>query len=253
MILLCGVTGGQEIRDRIARPVSAPAASGPSSTRWVIPPEIAAAEKRIVRITSQIFDEKTQSYQDQNSGTGVIERTGRVITCEHMEINWEGRAATFVNGGLSREGLKFVDRILVNGMPAIVVGFNHFDVMVISVVTDEFPPLEWEVEVVKTEPVTQIGNPGGLERTITSGTIINTLGDVFFIDAQTLPGNSGSILINRYGKAIGMVFAKLPFSEIDRFGYVRPARMILNVLNELENRNAYANLTDPKHTPVEIK
>jgi S1-C subfamily serine protease len=203
---------------------------------WVVPPEIEAAAKRTVKITSQRYNEELHIYENIGGGTGFIERTNRIITCEHLRIDFgSGIPTIFLNGKLDRTNIKYVARILVNDVPALITGTDmDHDIMVLATPTEQFEAIAWETVVNKSEPVTMIGNPLGLDRSITPGTITNFREDALFLDCNTLPGNSGSILINRWGKTVGMVFAKLPFVEIDRFGYARPAKLIMDLLKTID-------------------
>ncbi len=88
-----------------------------------------------------------------------------------------------------------------------------------------------------------IGNPLGLERTVTQGIVSSTtrtIGHLRFIqtDAAINPGNSGGPMFNARGEVVGIVCAGHTFFEGLAFGI--PSR---DLIDFLKNREAY--LYDP--------
>ncbi|TVR11302.1 MAG: peptidase S1 [Planctomycetota bacterium] len=84
-----------------------------------------------------------------------------------------------------------------------------------------------------------IGNPLGLERSVSQGIISSTtrtLGHLRFVqtDASINPGNSGGPLFNARGEVVGVVCAG--FSFFDGLAFAIP---ITDVVDFLENRDAY--------------
>jgi serine protease Do len=84
-----------------------------------------------------------------------------------------------------------------------------------------------------------IGNPLGLERTVTQGIVSSTtrtIGHLRFIqtDAAINPGNSGGPLFNTRGEVVGIVCAGATFFDGLAFGI--PAE---DLIDFLENRSAY--------------
>jgi serine protease Do len=100
-------------------------------------------------------------------------------------------------------------------MPGKVVGRDpRTDLALLKVDANNLPviPLGDSAELQVGEPVMAIGNPFGLERTVTTG-IVSATGRVIgqgpyddFIqtDASINPGNSGGPLINARGQAVGI-------------------------------------------------
>ncbi len=98
-------------------------------------------------------------------------------------------------------------------------------------------------DVKQGDLVFAIGNPLGLERTVTQGIVSSTtrtLGHLRFIqtDAAINPGNSGGPLFNARGEVVGVVCAGYSFFEGLAFGI--PAS---DLVDFMRNRNAY--LFDP--------
>ena len=141
------------------------------------------------------------------SGSGfVIDREGHVLTNNHVV---EGASEVSVKLGASEESY---EAEVVGADPATDVALLKVDAP-----QEELHPLTLgrssEVEV--GDPVVAIGNPFGLDRTVTSG-IISALqrqiqapngfaiSHVLQTDAAINPGNSGGPLINAAGEVVGI-------------------------------------------------
>ncbi|HKO37624.1 MAG TPA: trypsin-like peptidase domain-containing protein [Solirubrobacterales bacterium] len=141
------------------------------------------------------------------SGSGfVIDKEGHVLTNNHVV---EGAKEVSVKLGASEESY---DAEVVGTDPATDVALLEVDAP-----TAELHPLTLgrssEVEV--GDPVVAIGNPFGLDRTVTSGIISAlqrqiqapngfSISHVLQTDAAINPGNSGGPLINEAGEVIGI-------------------------------------------------
>ena len=141
------------------------------------------------------------------SGSGfVIDKEGHVLTNNHVV---EGASEVSVKLGASEESF---DAEVVGTDPATDVALLRVDAP-----EDELHPLTLgrssEMEV--GDPVVAIGNPFGLDRTVTSGIISAlqrqiqapngfSISHVLQTDAAINPGNSGGPLINANGEVIGI-------------------------------------------------
>jgi S1-C subfamily serine protease len=141
------------------------------------------------------------------SGSGfVIDKEGHVLTNNHVV---EGATEVSVKLGASEESF---DAEVVGTDPATDVALLKVDAP-----EEELHPLTMgsssDVEV--GDPVVAIGNPFGLERTVTSGIISAvqrqiqapngfSISHVLQTDAAINPGNSGGPLINEAGEVIGI-------------------------------------------------
>src|SRR4029453_357245 len=95
------------------------------------------------------------------------------------------------------------------------------------------------------EPVMAIGNPFGLEQTVTTG-IVSATGrligrgpydDFIQTDASVNPGNSGGPLINARGEAVGInsaIFSRTGGS--DGIGFSIPINLAKTVVTQLAER-----------------
>ncbi|MGQ9538986.1 MAG: S1C family serine protease [Candidatus Bathycorpusculaceae bacterium] len=113
------------------------------------------------------------------------------------------------------------------------------------------------------EPVYAIGNPFGLEGSMTAGIVSQTgrvlrLGDlgvpdpwgsyaivdVIQFDAAINPGNSGGPLLNNLGEVVGVTFAIETAEEIAAFigiGYAIPSIIMKRVVNSIIENGSYAH------------
>jgi len=97
------------------------------------------------------------------------------------------------------------------------------------------------------ETVIAIGNPLGLENSVTVGVISGVnrnfssteceyvCSGLLQTDASINPGNSGGALLNLEGELVGLNLAIVPGAQ--NIGFAIPAAKILQILNELNNRS----------------
>src|SRR5690606_1277131 len=145
-------------------------------------------------------------YSSEGTGSGFfIDTEGHILTNYHVIAN-----------------ASEVDVILANGdsVPASLVGAdreNDLTVLRIDIAPEMIVPLEYgsssEIRVGQT--VVAIGNPFGLDRTLTTG-IVSALGrrlqtqqgalvgQAIQTDAAINPGNSGGPLLDMRGRVIGI-------------------------------------------------
>ena len=75
-----------------------------------------------------------------------------------------------------------------------------------------------------------IGNPLGMDRSVSFGTITNLIDGVIVTDAAINPGNSGGPIFNSVGEVIGIASAKLAADDIDNIGFGLPLSMLCQSL-----------------------
>lgn len=101
---------------------------------------------------------------------------------------------------------------------AKVIGYNYYkDVVLLKIEGSDFDFLEYgdSSNLAAGQKVIALGNPGGLDFTVTEGIISNPdrepKKDLHFvqIDVPINPGNSGGPLVNTDGKLIGIINYKL--------------------------------------------
>ena len=147
-----------------------------------------------------------ENIDDSSSGSGwVYDTEGHIITNNHVVEGAINIQVTFQSGTV---------------LPATIVGRDPYsDMAVIKINTKGEPLIPLEIGVSKDllvgETVIAIGNPFGLDNTMTAGivsatgrqmTTINNYAivDVIQTDAAINPGNSGGPLFNLRGKVVGM-------------------------------------------------
>jgi S1-C subfamily serine protease len=137
-------------------------------------------------------------------GSGfVISTDGYIVTNDHVIAGTNSIRVTFADG-------VELDAALIGADPST-------DIAVIKVYDGDFKPLQF-ADSVLLEPgqiAIAIGNPMGLQHTVTTGIVSATgrtlranngrlIDDIIQTDAALNPGNSGGPLLNSEGKVIGV-------------------------------------------------
>ena len=169
-------------------------------------PGVVFISARSVQETQSPFELFPRSQENVSTGSGfVIDREGYVLTNAHVVA-----AATDVK-------VKFSDEQTVTGK---VIGTDvDTDLAVLKVDPEglDLDPLELADSdgVQVGDPTIAIGNPFGLERTLTTGVVSAlqreiraangfAIDDVIQTDAAINPGNSGGPLLDALGRVIGI-------------------------------------------------
>lgn len=181
------------------------------------------------------FDEKNLPQGEQRSegmGSGVIiSRDGYILTNYHVI-----RDADVLTIRLSDD----------REFKAEIVGTDEqSDIAVIKIAGNDLPTVEMgnsdQLEV--GEWVVAIGNPFGLNETVTAG-IVSALGrnnlnladyeDFIQTDAAINPGNSGGALVNIYGRLIGINTAiETRTGSFQGVGFAIPINMARQIMDQL--------------------
>ncbi|MGI8803130.1 MAG: S1C family serine protease [Solirubrobacteraceae bacterium] len=152
------------------------------------------------------FDLFPQTQQGQATGSGfVIDKNGTILTNAH------------VIEGATKVTVQFEDQKIVN---ARVIGKDlNSDLALLKVTPDGLSldplPLGESKGIQVGDPTIAIGNPFGLDRTLTTGVVSAlqrqirapngfAIDNVIQTDAPINPGNSGGPLIDATGKVIGV-------------------------------------------------
>ncbi len=174
-------------------------------------------------------------------GSGVIiSRDGHAITNAHVVQRETALRATVwfpqSDGTLRRTEIDDVELVAVN---------NHLDLALVRIDHPDggdfdFAPVQDLEELEIGQPVFAIGNPLGLERTLTQGVISTTqrnFNGLTYIQTDTPinPGNSGGPLFNTRGEVIGITNMGILGGEA--LGFAIPARYVKDFVR---NREAFA-------------
>lgn len=186
-------------------------------------------------------------------GSGfVISKRGHVITNYHVvEDSLKVKVTVFRRGenAYEKRQMKKVKILALNPLR---------DLALLKLDEEEMAEQEIEPVVIAEKPsvrvgdlVFAIGNPLGLERSVTQGIVSSTtrtMGHLRFIqtDASINPGNSGGPLFNSRGEVVGVVCAGYSFFDGLAFGI--PAS---DLVEFLKHRDAY--LFDPTQPQNGVK
>ena len=186
-------------------------------------------------------------------GSGfIISPQGHIVTNYHV-VEEETRVSVTLfrktETGYERKELKKVRIIALQPLR---------DIALLQLDADEIKGIELQPLTIARDPdlkvgalVFAIGNPLGLERSVTQGIVSSTtrtMGNLRFIqtDASINPGNSGGPLFNARGEVVGIVCAGYTFFQGLAFGI--PAD---DLIDFLDNREAY--LFDPSQPQNGVK
>jgi S1-C subfamily serine protease len=169
-------------------------------------PGVVFIRSQIVERTESPFDFFPQERRGESTGSGfVIDKQGHILTNAH------------VIQGAVKVNVQFADKKVVD---AKVLGKDtSSDLAVLKVDSDglDLKPLALgsSKDVKVGDPTVAIGNPFGLDRTLTTGVVSAiqrrieapngfTIDNVIQTDAAINPGNSGGPLIDGTGRVIGV-------------------------------------------------
>lgn len=168
----------------------------------------------------------------QGLGSGVIvSEKGYVLTNHHVIKGADSISVTLADG-------RTVDAKIIGVDP-------DTDLAVLQIQVEKLPviPMGASKVVRVGDVVLAIGNPFGLDKTVThgivsamerTGTDIGILENLIQTDAAINPGNSGGALINAYGHLIGINTAIYSKSGGNQgIGFAIPIDQAMNVMNQL--------------------
>jgi serine protease Do len=207
LALMAGVGAGASMAVRREEPLSTSAIGGGQPSLAALQTAVAqrtsydASEATVIRVAREAMPAVVAVSVRGGSGSGVIvRRDGVVLTNAHVVGN-----ATEVEVGLA-DGRRLPGRVLGRD-PSV-------DVAVVRVAASNLPvaPLADSDRLEVGQTAIAIGNPIGLERTVTTGIISATnrsprgfeLGGLIQTDAAINPGNSGGPLVDSQGRVMGI-------------------------------------------------
>ncbi len=201
------------------------------------------AGSAVVNVTSvtYAYDFFFNPVPQEGSGSGFLyDEEGHIVTNYHVIEDAEELSASLANG---------------ESYPAEVVGIDPTnDLAVIRIDANELPApisLGGSDSLRVGQFVVAIGNPFGLERTLTVGVISSLgrvikgpddrfIGEVIQTDAAINPGNSGGPLLDLRGRVIGVNSQIVSPSQANAgVGFAVPSNTVRRVVPELINRGRY--------------
>ena len=229
------------------RPAAAPAAAG--RLDLLLEETFVALYERVspsvVHITAraQVFDFFRGVIPNEGTGSGFFyDEAGHIVTNHHVV-----------------EGASEIEIILADGTraPARVIGSDAYSDLAVlraeALTREQIRPLPLGTtkDLKVGMLVIAIGNPFGLDRTMTTGIISAlgrtleredqaALGEVIQTDAAINPGNSGGPLLNLRGEVIGVNTAiQSPSGGSVGIGFAVPADTVARVVPELIAKGRY--------------
>jgi serine protease Do len=188
-----------------------------------------------------------QQYQSALGSGFVWDQNGDIVTNNHVISGAEKIEVTFSDGTI-------VSATLVGADPD-----SDLAVIKVNVAADKLHPVQMgDSNTVKVGQLAiAIGNPFGLEGTMTTG-IISAVGrslpadntaaqsytipDIIQTDAPINPGNSGGVLMNATGQVIGVTSAiESPVGANAGIGFAIPSSIVDNVVPALIKDGKYAH------------
>lgn len=193
------------------------------------------------------FTPPSEDYYTQGAGSGFIWDTkGHIVTNNHVVENADRITITFFDGSTA-------DAELVGADPD-----SDLAVVKVDVPASTLNPIEVidTSEIKVGHLVVAIGNPFGLEGTMTVGFVsalgrslpVETMGtgpsytipDIIQTDASINPGNSGGALVNDKGQLIGVPSAiQSPVRASAGVGFAIPSSIVLQVVPVLIEAGQY--------------
>ena len=177
-----------------------------------------------------VITESFQTYSTSSTGSGIIlSEDGYIVTNNHVVEGGDSIAVTLDDG---------------ETYAAELIGTDvKSDIAVLKIDAQNLPAAEFgdssQVEV--GEAAIAIGNPLGLNGTVTAGIIsavdreiqVGSSNMVLLqTDASINPGNSGGALLNEYGQVIGVNSAKISSEDSEGLGFAIPSNTALKVAND---------------------
>jgi S1-C subfamily serine protease len=192
----------------------------------------------VVNVTSTAMqmDFFFNAFPTQGSGSGsIIDTKGHILTNHHVVANAQKLEVTLADG--SKWPAKLVGSDPDNDLAVIKIEVPKEKLKVI--------PMGDSKNLKIGQKVLAIGNPFGLQRTLTTG-IVSSLGrtirsevgtlieDVIQTDAAINPGNSGGPLLNSEGEIVGINSAIIsPTGGSVGIGFAIPVNTARRVVPEL--------------------
>jgi len=195
----------------------------------------------VVHIKSQVttMDFFGGLYPSEGTGSGfILDKEGNIVTNNHVVEGAENVEVTLFD--------KTVAKAKIVGLDP----FNDLAVIRIEVDADKLQPVDMSFtgQLKVGQRAIAIGNPYGLDWTLTEG-VISALGrplqfsqeriiyDTIQTDAAINPGNSGGPLLNSHGQLIGVTSAMR--SGAENIGFAIPLSTLRRVVPELVQNGRY--------------
>ena len=228
-------------------------------TDSVMPSVVSIVNLSVQEVQNFFFGGTTQ-YESQSSGSGIIigqnDAELLLVTNNHVIAGSKTLTVTFRDGKSIEAQIKGTD--------------SDLDLAILSVPLSSIENSTMEAIKVATlgdsdalrvgEPAIAIGNALGYGQSVTAG-IISALdctlesyeGKLIQTDAAINPGNSGGALLNANGEVIGINTMKVSDQQVEGMGYSIPISDVVDVLNELMNKETRTKVPESARGAIGIK
>lgn len=205
------------------------------------------------RVNEVVVNVRSNAEGGENLGSGfIIDQRGLIATNFHLISNAEPRRGPGPRGPEPKTAAKLVTNVTVTlhdgrQFPASIKGYDEAtDIAVLEIVPSgpQLPVADLgDSDALRVgEWVIAIGNPLGLDHTVTLG-IVSAKGrtgfggqfdDFLQTDAAINPGNSGGPLLNAQGKIIGI--NTLVLERTQGLSFAIPINTLKSILSQLIDR-----------------
>lgn len=174
--------------------------------------EIAKLSSSVVQILTE-YDNGDFGY-----GSGFFYETGKIVTNYHVIEGANKITIEYDNGSIYKGEIH-------------IAGYNSaHDIAVLSVNDNSTKPITIgnSTKLIKGQKVYAIGSPIGYKNILTNGIISGLTKDEIQATIPLSEGSSGGVLLDQYGSAIGVTFARM--YGVESLGFAKP----INILKSLD-------------------
>lgn len=228
-------------------------------TEGVMPSVVSIVNLSVQEVQNFFFGGTTE-YESQSSGSGIIvgqnDTELLIVSNNHVVEGSKSLTISFNDGKNIEAQIKGTD--------------SDMDLAILSVPLNSIEKSTLETIKVATlgdsdalrvgEPAIAIGNALGYGQSVTAGiisalncTIENYEGKLIQTDAAINPGNSGGALLNANGEVVGINTAKVSAETVEGMGYAIPISDVIDILNELMNKETRTKVADSERGTIGIK
>lgn len=225
----------------------------------VMPSVVSIVNLSVQEVQNFFFGGTTQ-YESQSSGSGIIigqnDTELLLVTNNHVVQGSKTLTVTFKDGKSIEAQIKGTDADLdlaILSVPLSSIESSTKEAIKVATLGDS--------DALRVgEPAIAIGNALGYGQSVTAGivsalncTIESYEGKLIQTDAAINPGNSGGALLNANGEVIGINTAKVSDEQVEGMGYAIPISDVVDVLNELMNKETRTKVPESARGALGIK
>jgi putative serine protease PepD len=249
VLAAAGVIGTDEKTTVVENPISQPqVADGETGSGMSVHdiyvkdgPGVAFVRAEVIQRSQSPFNLLPQSQRGTSTGSGfVIDKSGDILTNAHVV---EGATKVTVDLGDKTYDAKIVGRDTSSDIALLKIDAGDKQLRPLALGNSS--------RVRVGDPVVAIGNPFGLDRTVTTGIVSAlqrkieapngfTIENVIQTDAAINPGNSGGPLIDGHGRVIGVnsQIATAGGSGNIGIGFAVPINTAKKIATQLKDKGA---------------